>query len=124
MKRSSPLRRTPMKRGGTPLRRTPLRSKPSTKPKARRVKPDPVTAEVRAEVAARDGGCVMRRFLPEHRCAGRLDPHHRKLRGHGDHRAVNLVTLCRVAHSYVHEHVEWAYGNGLLVHGWDDVRPL
>lgn len=85
---------------------------------------DPITPEVRNEVLARDGGCVYPRFRTDHVCFGPLELHHRKLRRHGDHRAVNLCAVCGEAHRDIHAHPHWAYAVGLLVHSWDDVPPL
>lgn len=85
---------------------------------------DPITPEVRAEVLARDQGCVLARFEPDHECWGPLELHHRKLRRHGDHSAENLVTLCASGHTWVHEHVAVARAHGLLLRSTEFVAPL
>lgn len=85
---------------------------------------DPITPEVRAEVLARDRGCVLARFEPDHICWGPLELHHRKLRRHGDHSADNLVTACSSAHRWIHEHPAVSYAHGLLLRSYEFVGPL
>ena len=101
-------RRKPMKRtgfanrGSSQLRRS--RLKPvSDKRRAQ----FPRRAEVRREVIARDGGCVMRDSWP-HRCwhpggPGEFDVHEIRAKGDGGDwlDPANCVTLCRIAHDHI-----------------------
>jgi hypothetical protein len=72
----------------------------------------------RREVLLRSGGwCEVR--LDE--CLGQAHGvHHRKPRGHGDHRVVNLIAVCARCHSEIHGHPAWARSEGLLVRSADD----
>ena len=66
-------------------------------------------------VRTRDRDCVARSRVPHVVCGGRLDPHHVLPRGRGGKDEVeNLVLLCRLHHSWVHEHPADAYALGLL----------
>ena len=70
--------------------------------------------------ANRDGGCVAVGLL-DHTCGFGWTGHEPLLRKHGsdptnpDH----MVTLCGIAHTHVHSHVEWSRSVGLLVHAWE-----
>ncbi len=100
MKRSAPLRRTPLKRGG------PIKSKG---------KSHAVPKDIYAQVVARDNGCAARTAVREISCDGRLDPHHIQRRSQGGADTVeNLVTLCRAHHRWVHEHPALSKSLGLL----------
>ena len=83
-----------------------------------------ITPTTRALVLARDRGCVLARYEPDHTCNGPLEIHHRKLRRHGDHSADNLVTLFLVGHRWVHDHVAVSYAHGLLLRSGEFVAPL
>lgn len=50
--------------------------------------------------------------------------HHRKLRRHGDHRAINGLHVCAPCHSDIHSMGAAAYELGLLVHSWDDPADI
>jgi hypothetical protein len=104
---------TAMKRSGPIKRKTPLKPGKGISNK-RKAKPG-VPKDVYAEVVARDGGCVARTAWPDIPCYGRLDPHHvlRRSQG-GKDEASNLITLCRVHHSTVHENPARSYELGFL----------
>jgi len=115
VKRGGPLKRSEFKRG------KPLRS--SKRAKVRRMTPDPVTPEVRAEVKARSHGRCEARLLGV--CTGSgQHAHHRKLRGPGDHRAVNLLDVCLHCHDCIHAHPAKAYLAGLLLRSTDDPEQV
>ena len=100
MKRSAPLRRTPLKRGG------PIKAKGKSRA---------VPKDIYAQVVARDNGCRAERLVREISCYGRLDPHHIQRRSQGGtDTADNLVTLCRAHHRWVHEHPALSKPLGLL----------
>lgn len=100
MKRSAPLRRTPLKRGG------PIKAKGKTRA---------VPKDIYAQVLTRDKDCRARTLVREIPCYGRLDPHHIQRRSQGGtDTADNLVTLCRAHHSWVHEHPALSKSLGLL----------
>ena len=66
--------------------------------------------EVRKEVRLRSGG------MCELKCNKiATSMHHRKLRRHGDHRAVNCIHLDRGCHDWIHAHVFESYQLGWLV---------
>lgn len=69
---------------------------------------------MRAAIQARArGGCEA---AIQGVCDGRAwQAHHRKLRRHGDHRAINGLWVCTVCHATIHANVAWAYRHGLLV---------
>lgn len=97
-----------MKRSG-PMKRTPLKNKRK-----------PVPKEVYQQVLARDMGCMgaQQVRIP---CAGRIDPHHIKRRSQGGLDTLdNLVSLCRAHHDWVHQHISEAIELGFLKHGWED----
>lgn len=119
-------------RSGGPLRRkTPLRAKPQPpKPRAQirrkrdqprrrsraleaagEVREDGWSAETRREVRLRSKGvCEMSGCnFPA------TEMHHRKLRAHGDHRAVNCLHTCRGHHAWIHANPIESYRHGLLV---------
>ena len=134
IQRRTPLRQiTPLKPGG-PLRRTvapPVaRSHAPVTPIAHGRKITPIRKntldpgfppEVRDEIFARDGGCVLRGWadapIP---CGGGLTAHHRDLVGMGGtsnpgvHVAANGVCLCWHQHDYAHLWRLWARGLGLI----------
>lgn len=105
------MRRAPLRRL-TPLKRTgPIKA---------RGKSRGIDKALYAEVVLRDRGCVGVWLLPHVTCAGRIDPHHilRRSQG-GPDTADNLVALCRVHHSFVHDHPEIGYRTGLLRRSWE-----
>lgn len=116
-----------MKRSGPPKRRTPLKRTGFTKDRvsaqlartrAKR-KTLAVPKDVYQEVLARDHGCRAAGVAPG-QCAGRIDPHHVLRRSQGGPDTVeNLISLCRLHHSWVHEHPAESYAFGFLKHGWD-----
>lgn len=110
MKRSGPInRRTPLRRGESILKRSAMRKHPS---KRRSLG---VPEEVRAQVFARDRGCVAVLLIREIRCSGSHDPHHVLRRSQGGTDTIdNLVTLCRAHHRWVHEHPKISVDIGLL----------
>lgn len=58
-------------------------------------------------------------------CQGRgRHLHHRKLRRHGDHTAVNGLHVCVKCHHQIHKHPARSYEAGLLVHSWDDPAAI
>jgi hypothetical protein len=83
-------------------------------------------ARVREFAMERDGGCQLARRLNGsirqagdygHRCEGPLDPHHVVPVARDSTLRLdlnNLVVLCRLAHSWVHEHPAEATELGLL----------
>ena len=95
----------------TPLKRTtPLRSKKRLKSTYRGI-PD----SVRAEVMARDMGCVAQFMVREVICSGHLDAHHVLMRSQGGpDTADNLKVLCRAHHEWVHRHPAKSYALDLL----------
>lgn len=103
-------RRRPLKRGQPPLRSRRVIAR-------RRRGVDPATT---VAVLARDGGCLfavtlLNVALKAGDCQGRLDPHHVLPRGRGGpDTAVNLVTLCRCHHDWVHAHPNLSRAAGLL----------
>jgi 5-methylcytosine-specific restriction endonuclease McrA len=100
-------RRTPL-RAKKPMQRSPMRRKP---PAERTVIPP----AVRKAVLRRDEGCRARAVMDHHECWGGLVLHHVLPRSRGGaHTAENLVTLCSLAHMYVHSHPAWAKPLGLL----------
>lgn len=46
--------------------------------------------------------------------------HHRKLRAHGDHRAVNCLHVCARHHQRIHANPELSYMMGWMVQSWLD----
>lgn len=96
VKRSNPLRRL------TPLRNV-------TPPRSRRRKRDHADRPLATwcEIAV-PGVCTGR---AEHR-------HHVLLRSAGG-TGGPCLDCCAADHRYVHEHPEWAYANGFLMHSWE-----
>lgn len=89
MKRGSPLRRTPLKRGTKPLRAKPYR--------------DPIPPEVTDALYERSGGmCEVTKI--EHGCTGRAVHRHHILRQSqgGGHTLDNLLHCCAKGHLAVH----------------------
>lgn len=74
------------------------------------MKKDPITPETRREVHSRSGG---RCELGCGQVATHL--HHRKLRRHGDHRAVNLLHVCFSHHDRIHREVAESISRGWIV---------
>lgn len=102
MRRGKPLKRT-----GSLVRKTQLKGKSK-----------PTSKEIYKQALARDLGCCGTQ-LPG-KCGGRIDPHHIKMRSQGGEDTLdNLVCLCRVHHSWVHEHPDESYRLGYLKHGWE-----
>lgn len=115
-----------MKRSGPPARRTRLKARTPFVARKRiiskRVEPrrqnremdsgeNDWSAATRAEVRRRSSGVCE---WPG--CNWMADQmHHRKLRGFGDHRAVNCLHLCRAHHAWIHAHPFEAYLHGWLV---------
>ena len=106
------------------MARTPMKRKVRDPGPSGQTKTNGFTADTREAAKRRDGGCVLRRYLPEHVCLGELEVHHRKLRRHRDHSLDNAASLCRSGHLYVHGNVAWSYGNGLLLRSTALVEPL
>jgi hypothetical protein len=81
--------------------------------------PKGVAPQLRRAVIDRDGGCAARWVL-RHDCAGRIDPHHvwRKGQG-GPDEAWNLIAVCRLAHSWIHDNVDEAVRLGYLARSSD-----
>lgn len=95
MKRSRLTRRTPLRS------RAPLRSRVRRRDHAER--PLATWCEI-----AHPGVCTGR---AEHR-------HHVVLQSQGG-RGGPTLDVCVADHRYVHEHPEWAYAHGFLMHPWD-----
>ena len=102
MKRSKPLKRSRMKR-----------------------KPPPhgFPEEVRMSVRRRSGG---RCETHSRACTGEAHHfHHRKLRRHKDHSAVNCLHVCTSCHRYIHDVMgEAAYLMGWLVRSFEDPAEI
>jgi len=97
------------------VKRSPLRR---VSAKRRTANLDPARSAMRARVLLRDGGCQAI-GLYDHDCAGPVDPHHLWREGQGGPwEEWNLLSLCRVAHSYVHGNPARSYELGLLVPSW------
>lgn len=122
MKRTAPLRRTPLARGQSTLKRTPLKAVSEKRGKVAKLVNrglKPVPAKTRRAVRERDGyrcragGC----WIGE--TGGHI--HHRKLRSQGgDHSPANLLLLCDDHHRAVHASPGLAYELGFLVRSSDD----
>ncbi len=117
MKRGGPLRRnTPLKRSGFKQDRV---SEQLKRTRAKR-KSLAVPKDVYEAVIARDAGCVARMVLP-FPCQGRIDPHHVHRRSQGGQDTMeNLISLCRLHHSWVHDHPAESYELGFLKHSWEN----
>lgn len=92
-----------MKRSG-PLRRTPLRRTPP---------PNPIPAATRALIGRRSGG----RCEAEHPgCTGHADHVHHVLArsAGGTNDPANLLHVCGAGHRYIHGNSLWAYEAGYL----------
>lgn len=119
--RSGPLK---AKRGAGPSDPPEARTgSPRARQRSGKPKPDPVTPEVRAQVHARSGGKCEARFSVA--CSGEGQHlHHRKLRRHGDHRAVALLDTCWNCHTAapdsIHRDTKRAVKQGMLVPSWND----
>lgn len=101
------MKRSPLKRS------TPLKSKKRLTSKPRKI-PD----SVRAQVMARDMGCVAQFMIREVVCSGHLDAHHVLMRSQGGpDTAENLKVLCRAHHEWVHRHPAKSYALDLLRRG-------
>lgn len=116
------VKRSPMQRPSKPLkRRTPLRSHKSPIPMSARTKARiPERQRVRARVFERDGGCVLRRLDPSHRCMGGLTFQHvKKASQGGEYSEENGVALCWYANSiWVEQNRAEAEALGLHKPGW------
>jgi hypothetical protein len=101
------MKRSPLKRS------TPLTAKKRLTSKSRKI-PD----SVRAQVMARDMGCVAQFMIREVICSGHLDAHHVLMRSQGGpDTAENLKVLCRAHHEWVHRHPAKSYALDLLRRG-------
>lgn len=107
MKRVPIKRTTPLRPKGTIKRAT--KAKPGKRPQG-------FTETTKAEVRRRSGNrCEI------HGCPHRATQfHHRKLRRHGDHRAVNCLHICTDHHVEIHDNVEVSYVMGWLVPSYKD----
>jgi len=96
------------------------------KPKSRlrrMYRDDPVTPTAKAEVLTRSRGYCEARAAAD--CTGHFEHrHHRQLRRHGDHRAVNLLGVCHRCHGYIHAHPAISYVMGWLVKGHEDPADI
>ena len=109
---------------GKPLNRTEWKRKPpkvKKRPKPRSTKNDFPEA-VKAFVRKRSGNmCEVRSKV----CTGKASQfHHRKLREHGDHRAVNCLHACLECHGHIHTNVGVAYLMGWLVRSMYDPAEI
>ena len=114
-------RTTALKRGKAIERRTPLRSKkPPNSMSARTRARIPERQAVRARVFERDGGCVLRRLDPSHRCMGALTFQHvKKASQGGEYSEDNGVALCWWANAiWVEQNRAEAEALGLHKPGW------
>ncbi len=99
-----------------PLRSNPdaLRAWKKRSTPIRRGRKRDISADVRAQVAARSGGiCEIRAA-----CDGRraVHVHHRRLRSQGGKHALeNLLHVCAACHHYAHSHPALAYERGWLL---------
>lgn len=50
--------------------------------------------------------------------------HHRKRRGEGDDRPINLLDVCFVCHEWIHKHPEEAHEMGLIVWTWEEPEDV
>lgn len=101
------MKRTPMKRG-KPMARRRMDRKPP---------PQGFPEEVRLSVRRRSGGrCEVGSSVCTKEAA---HFHHRKLRSHKDHSAINCLHACSACHTYLHANPNMAYLMGWMVHGWD-----
>jgi hypothetical protein len=85
--------------------------------------PDIPTAEREAVYERSRGEGDVRRCeaTASRRCSGvAVHLHHRKLRRHGDHRAVNLLDVCAQCHHDIHAQPAASYLRGLMVRSADD----
>lgn len=99
MKRTALARRTPLRRAVKRAVRT----------------TDPIPRKERKAVEKRSGGWC------ELGCRHRATHmHHRKLRRHGDHRAVNLIHVCAEHHHIIHASPDHSMRLGWLVPSWED----
>lgn len=90
----------------TPLKRTPFRRKP--------LKRERMDEELRMRVLRRDGWRCQ--LTVAHDCRGDLHVHHRRLRSQGGPDTMeNLVSLCPVAHDWVHGHRAEAEELGMIL---------
>lgn len=107
--RSSPLKRTPIKRTGF-LRRTGRLPAESAKRKVVRGQRKKMLAEFYSDT------CIAAELLPDVRCGGPLDPHEPLTRARGGSITdpENLVWICRAHHDYCHDHPIEATELGLL----------
>lgn len=102
-----------MKRGG-----------PIARKSAKRAAAGPAERVAVAEMNLREGDrCQGRLIVPHDRCSHGVDPHHvwRQSKG-GPWQAWNLIGLCRVCHSWVHDHPLLSESYGLLVPSWTCYR--
>lgn len=117
MKRSAPLRSDPEK-----LRAWRQRSKRIKPVSDKRMDERPLRAEVRSLVFERDGECVLRRLVVDHRCLGPLTPHHIVKEGQGGpYTLENLVAVCAWGNGWLETQRPLARELGLEKSRWDDL---
>lgn len=79
----------------------------------------------RAVIRIRSRGLCEIRWAPDCRgVAGDGEPHHRKLRRHGDHRPVNGLDTCPPCHRWAHDNVAAARVVGVIVASWHDAASV
>lgn len=100
------------------------RTEPKRKKRMRR-KPPPggFPEAVRMAVRRRSGGVCEANSGACTRTASHF--HHRKLRRHRDHTAINCMYVCAACHRQIHDVMgEAAYLMGWLVRSWDDPAAI
>lgn len=118
MKRGAPLKRTPLKRGGSTLKRTGRLNPRSQKT----IDNAPLRAEVRAEVLGRKEGCYGKVRVPEVQCRGETYVHELWQRSisPGSHlRAEMAKEICPAHDNWLCNNIAEAHERGLLMHSWD-----
>lgn len=115
MKRGAPLKRTTALRGADSRPKTSAPLPKKRKQPRRQVASKPAetgdwSTDVRKEVRLRSRGvCELGCNRPA------TEMHHRKLRRHGDHSAINCLHVCANHHRWIHDHVFDSYQLGWLV---------
>ena len=109
----------------TPIWKQPKRSKPKwRKPlpvkSAKRYSENEYREQIRQQVFARDGGCVVAGEPDVGECRGQDTPHHiLKASAGGPFTLDNLVTLCARHNVLVEDEPLWAQQRGLVKHWWE-----